>query len=149
MEIVQKTLLNCEKVKNEKEAEKLMNDVIKNGSALKKLKEIIKAQGGNTEVINDYSLFSTGKHKYELKAKKDGKITKIDALDIAAAAKTLGAGRDKKTDSIDYGAGVVLKKKTKDSIKKGETLLELYYNDKYKTKLDEAINFASSSFKIS
>ena len=41
----------------------------------------------------------------------------------------LGAGRQKKEDSVDYGAGIVLNRKTGDKIKKGEKIAEMYSSD--------------------
>ena len=124
----------------------MIETAIKNGSALNKFSEIIKAQKGNNNVINDYSLFNVGKNKIEIKAMKTGFISRLKALDVAHCAKLLGAGRDKKSDSIDYGAGVILKKKTSDLVKSGDTIMELYYNNVDNNKLDEAVKIAQNSF---
>ena len=148
-ELAAKTLINCNIAPHKKLAYEMVETAIKNGSALNKLQEIINAQGGNSNVINDYSLFNTGKNKIEIKALKTGFVSRLKALDIAHCAKLLGAGRDKKTDSIDYGAGVILKKKYSDLIKNGETIMELYYNDVESNKLDEAVKIAQSSFIVS
>ena len=144
-----KTLINCGLAYDDTDVKKMVDEVIKNGSALQKFKEIIKAQGGNVNVINDYSLFEIGKNKMEIKALDSGYITKLTALDIAHSAKLLGAGRDKKGDKIDFGAGIILKKKISDNVNKGDTVMELYYNNVEQSKLDEAIKIARNSFKIS
>ena len=52
---------------NRKIASEMVQRVIKDGSALSKLAEIITAQGGNSDVINNYSLFNVGKNKIEIK----------------------------------------------------------------------------------
>lgn len=148
LELAIKTLMNCNITQNRKVASDMVKEVIKNGSALDKFTEIISAQGGNTDVINDYSLFNTGKNIIEIKALKSGFISRLKALDIAHCAKLLGAGRDKKTDKIDYGAGIILIKKTGDFVKTGDTIMELFYNDVEKTKLDEAVNLAQNSSTI-
>ncbi|MBR2068974.1 MAG: thymidine phosphorylase [Candidatus Gastranaerophilales bacterium] len=148
-ELAAKTLINCYITTNKKMAFELVDEVIKNHSALEKFQEIIKAQGGNTNVIKDYSLFNIGKNKMEIKAFKTGFISKLKAIDIAHCAKLLGAGRDKKSDSIDYGAGIVLKKKVADFTKPNETIMELYYNDVEQSKLDEAVRIAQNSFILS
>ena len=149
MELAAKTLLNCNIANNKKEASDMVEQVIKNGSALSKLSEIICAQGGDINVIQDYSRFNKGKNKKEIKAFKTGFISKLKALDIAHAAKLLGAGRDKKSDLIDFGAGVILKYKVSDLVKTGDTIMELYYNDVAPEKLDEAVKVAQSAFSIS
>ena len=148
-ELAAKTLINCNIAPHNKLAYEMIETVIKNGEALKKLAEIITAQGGNSDVINDYSLFNVGKNKVEIKALKTGFISKLKAIDVAHSAKLLGAGRDKKSDKIDYGAGVVLKKKTLDLVKTGDTVMELYYNDVEPNKLNEAVKIAQNSFTLS
>ena len=137
-----KTLLNCAKVLTIQQAKVLMDKVIKDGSALEKFREIIKAQGGNDRVIDDYKLFKKGRNKLEIKALENGYISRLVALDVAHSAKLLGAGRDKKSDKIDFGAGVILKKKTGDAVKMGDVVMELYYNDVEQTRLDEAVKIA-------
>ena len=72
----------------------------------------------------------------------------MDALDVAHAAKLLGAGRDKKSDKINFGAGVLLDKKVGDFVKKDETIMKLYYDDVSEEKLNDAINIANKSVEI-
>ena len=143
-----KTLLNCKKAPNTETAKKMIDEVIQNGSALEKFKEIIIHQGGNPNVIDDYNLFKIGKNKYAIKATKEGYIKELIALDVAHAAKLLGAGRDKKTDNINYGAGITLNKKIGDFVLKDEIVMELYYDEISDTKLNDAIKIASESIKI-
>ena len=149
LELAYKTLLNYNKVKNKNEAKKLFDEVIENGSALNKFKEIISWQGGNIDCIEDYNLFNVGKNKTEIKASKDGYIKELIALEVAHSAKLLGAGRDKKTDNIDFGAGIILNKKIGDKVSKDDIIMELYYNDVAGNKLNDAIKIAQESFKIS
>ncbi len=149
LELAYKTLLNYNKVKNKDEAKKLFDEVIENGSALNKFKEIISWQGGNVDCIDDYNLFNVGKNKIEIKASKDGYIKELVALEVAHSAKLLGAGRDKKTDNIDFGAGIILNKKIGDKVSKDDIIMELYYNDVAENKLNDAIEIAKNSFKIS
>ena len=73
-ELAAKTLINCKIAKDKKEAKELFDSVINNSKALDKLKQIIKAQKGNVEVIDDYSLFNLGKNIKEIKASKEGYI---------------------------------------------------------------------------
>ena len=147
-ELVIKTLLNCKKANSYDEAKKMIDEVIENKTALNKFREIIIAQGGNPEVINDYSLFKIGKNIYEIKAAEEGYISRLDALDVAHSAKLLGAGRDKKSDKINFGAGIFLDKKIGDYVKKDETIMKLYYDEVNEEKLNDAINIAKKSFTI-
>ncbi len=149
LELAAKTLLNCGVASNLQLAEKMIKETIKNGSALNKLKEIINFQGGNPLVLDDYDLFKIGKNKVQIKSHKKGFVSKLTALDIAHSAKLLGAGRDKKSDKINPGAGIILKHKIGDFVEKDEILMELYFDEVEKTKLQDAIEIAQNSFSVS
>ena len=103
--------------------------LIKSGEALTKFKEWIAAQGGDTRPIDNPELFPTSAYEYEILSEGDGFISKMDAEKIGLSAMELGAGRKTKEDKIDYTAGILLRKKTGDKIKKGEILATLYTND--------------------
>ena len=141
LEIVQKTLKNKNKDISDDGAKELMDKVLKDKSALNKLREIIKAQKGNDSVIDNYTFFKQPKNKYELVAQDDFNLNHIDALKIANSARLLGAGRDKKSDKIDYSAGISLNIK-KGDVKKGDVIMTLYYDNIDSKRLDEAIDFA-------
>ena len=104
---------------------------------LKKLAQLIKAQGGNPEVIKNPDLLPRPKTKVEISAGATGFIEKINALEVGMAAKILGAGRKTKTDSIDLSVGILLKKKVGDPVKKGEPLA-IFYSDGDTQKFDSA-----------
>ena len=149
LELATKTLLNCSAAQNEIQAKEMVDKVIQDGSALNKFREIIIAQGGNENVINNYSLFDIGKNSIEIKANQEGYISNLIALEVAHSAKLLGAGRDKKSDSINFGAGISLRKKVGDFVKENETVMELFYDEVSESKLNDAINIAKNSFEIS
>lgn len=147
-ELALKTLLNCKIVDDSKTAKEMIKKSILSGDALNKLKEIISYQKGNTDVINDYGLFNQAKNVYEIKAESNGFITDLKALDVAHSAKLLGAGRDKKSDKIDFSAGVELFKKIGDKVQKDEVIAKMYFNDVEKSKLDDSIKIINSAFII-
>lgn len=149
LELAIKTLFNCKLADEYNKAKAMIDEVIDNGSALDKLKQIISAQGGDVRCIDDYSLFNVGKNQIEIVAEDSGYISKLDALDIAYSAKLLGAGRDKKSDSIDFGAGIRLNKKIGDSIQKGEPVMTLFYNNVDENRINDSKNYAYKSFEIS
>ena len=113
---------------------------------MKKFKEIIKAQGGDDSVIEDYSKLPQASIKYEVKADKDGFIKKIDAMKVAKACKLLGAGREKKSDKIDYSAGIYLTQKYDEPVKSGETIAVLYTNSE--KALNEAEKLVLGAYEI-
>jgi pyrimidine-nucleoside phosphorylase len=110
-------------------ARRLLKTGIAQKKGLKKLAELIKAQGGNPEVIKNPDLLPQPKTKIEIKAGAAGFIEKINALEVGMAAKILGAGRKTKSDPIDLSVGILLKKKVGDAVKKGEPLAVFYSDD--------------------
>ena len=128
-------------------AKELIKNVIESGKALEKFRELIDVQGGDSGVIDDYTKFPPTKFTYEIKAKQDGFVEHIDALKIAYGCKLLGAGRDKKTDDIDYGVGVFLNKKSGEDVKIGETICTIYSNDEVKTK--NAVKYCEEGIVLS
>lgn len=117
---------------DEKTCYSMAKGAIDNGLAINKLREMISAQGGNANVVDDYSLFKQPKYTAEIFSECDGFIEHTDAEKIGIASVILGAGREKKGDPIDPSAGIVLKKKTGDYVKKGESLAVFYTDDEGK-----------------
>lgn len=117
---------------DEKTCYSMAKGAIDNGFAINKLREMISAQGGNANVVDDYSLFKQPKYTAEIFSECDGYIEHTDAEKIGIASVILGAGREKKGDPIDPSAGIVLKKKTGDYVKKGEPLAVFYTDDESK-----------------
>lgn len=110
----------------------LAEETISSGAALNKLKEMIIAQGGNPDVINDYSLFKEAGEVIELTYQNDETvyIESIDAEEIGIASVMLGAGRQKKEDDIDHSVGIVLNKKVGDTLQNGDLIATVYANGK-------------------
>lgn len=117
------------KIEDLETGRKILRENLKNGKALAKFSEMIMAQGGNAEVVDDLDLLPTAADTVEVKAEKGGYISEIKALDVGLAAMILGAGRENKESEIDLAVGLELKKKTTDQINNGETLAVLHYND--------------------
>ncbi len=141
------SMLQVGKAADIESAKLILKEAIASGRALDKFRELIVAQGGNPAVLEDYSLFPPTNIRYEMKAQKSGFVKNIDALKIAYACKLLGAGRDKKSDPIDYGVGIFLDKKSGEYVKEGETLCTIYSNDESKTQ--NALNYCQDAFLLS
>ena len=105
------------------------------GSAIKKFKEFVGAQSGCSEMI----VLPKAKMSLEIKAIQDGYIQSIDSRIVGESTVLLGAGREKKSDSIDYGAGIILYKKTGDIVNMGETIAVLYAESEDRLKKGEKL----------
>ena len=115
---------------------KMAKKSIEDGSALNKLREMITAQGGNADVIDNSGAFKQPKFYVDIISERDGYISHTDAERVGIASVILGAGREKKGDPIDPSAGIILKKKTGDSVSKGDVLATFYTDDE--TRIDVA-----------
>ena len=102
---------------------------IANGAGFAKLKEMVAAQGGDTAVLDDNAKFQKAKASRGVRAPSDGFLYAIDTEQCGIASVELGAGREKKGDPIDYGAGIVFRKKVGDRVKRGEPIAVLYASD--------------------
>ncbi|MDD3594492.1 MAG: thymidine phosphorylase [Candidatus Gastranaerophilales bacterium] len=140
-------LVNSKVFQTKEEAKAKMLESIANGSALAKFKELIQEQHGCSECTEDYSKLPRASIIKEIKAKKEGFINTIKAYEIALGCKILGAGRDKKTDAIDYAVGVVLNKKVGEFVKEGEILFTIHANAM--EKLIQAEELFEQAFVIS
>lgn len=99
---------------------------IANGEAFAKLKEMVAAQGGDTAVLDDNAKFAQPKVTHEVLAQKEGYLYSMNTEQCGIASVELGAGREKKEDAIDFSAGILLRKKIGDYVKRGEPIATFY-----------------------
>ncbi|WP_141621744.1 thymidine phosphorylase [Myxococcus sp. AB036A] len=111
------------------EAREKLRKVVEDGSAVRKLKEIVQVQGGDPRSIDDYSLLPQAKATVDVVAPRDGFVTGIDTEGVGMAAVALGAGRQRTDSKIDPAVGFTLLKKSGESVKQGEPLVRVHYND--------------------
>lgn len=106
-----------------------VQEVLDSGAALERLRMMIDAQDGDSRVIDDESLLAIGKFTYDVTAPQDGYITHMNTEQCGIASVMLGAGRTVKDGPIDYSAGILMHKKTGDSVTVGECIATLYASD--------------------
>ena len=104
-------------------------DAIESGAGRAKFAEWIVAQGGDADLAADPTRLPESSIKYEIKAKKPGYISKMNAEEIGVASVVLGAGRETKDSVIDHSAGIILVKKLGDRVEVGDTLAVLHTNN--------------------
>ena len=120
---------------------KMIKEVIKSGAALEKFKEMVKAQGGNTDYVDNPELFKRSKYIMPVLATESGTVESIDADMVGSIAYYLGAGRMKDEGDINRTAGITLNKKIGDSVTVGETLAYIHTDE------DEKINGTTQNLK--
>lgn len=94
---------------------------LKNGKAMDKWRQMISAQGGDPAAA-----LPKAKHSHTVLAEESGYISRLDALSVGVASWRLGAGRERKEDAVQFGAGVELHAQLGDRVEKGQPLLTLF-----------------------
>ena len=131
------------------EAYRDAEQMLESGAAFRKLQEMVAAQGGDIRVLEQEPCFLPARVQTEVRAAQTGYIAHMHTRKIGESASLLGAGRAKKTDTIDYAAGIVLQKKTGDFVHGGDVLAVLYADSAEKLQAGEkrfleALTFSES-----
>jgi thymidine phosphorylase len=100
-----------------------VENALSSGSAYEKFSEFVSAQGGDADALEDLPVSA---EVSEVKSPRDGYVARFGASDIGSAALALGAGRAKKGDRIDPGAGVEILVKPGDPLQEGQPVARLY-----------------------
>lgn len=133
-------------------AQAALEEVIRSGKAIDKLKLLIQIQGGNPDVVDKIEILPQAKYHIEVRSKKSGFVSSIDAESIGISAMLLGAGRRTKEDRIDFSAGISMKKKVGDKANPGDILCVLHTNLQNTGEAErmalEAYNINNSRFKV-
>ena len=129
-------MLELAGIAERKKAYTMLESAIADGSGKNKLKEMVAAQGGDINVIDNPSLLPTAKNIIELKSDASGYINSMDTKSLGRAASLLGAGREEITDVIDHAVGYIMECELGNKIEKGDTLCIIHYNS------DENLNDA-------
>ncbi len=128
-ELAAQMLLAGEITDSYEKAVSLVKESIESGKALEKLEILIRNQGGDPEVLKDYSRFKTAPVRREFKAEADGYLQRIICDSVGNCVKSLGGGREVKEQEIDPSVGLTLLKKTGDRVEKGETIAVIHAAD--------------------
>jgi len=123
-----------------------LQEIIRSGKAIGKLKEFIKAQGGNPEIVDNPELLPRAKYHIEVKSNASGYVSAIDAEKIGVSAMLLGAGRATKEDRIDFSAGITMVKKVGELVNTGDCICILHTN---RSETEDALAKAQEAFVIS
>ena len=119
---------------------------LRDGSALRKFAQLISAQSGDPSVCDHPERLPVAAIQRAVRAERAGRVTAIDPLEIALAAKALGAGRDRKDEPIDLAVGIVLQKKVGDRVGIGESLAIIHGSDG--AAVDNISSRVSAAFSI-
>lgn len=108
------------------EGRELLEEALRSGAGLEKLRQMIRAQGGDPAVCDDVSLLPRAAVIRDIKANVTGYAAEMDTMALGLAAQAMGAGRVRKTDALDYSVGFVLPVRIGDRVTPETTLCILH-----------------------
>lgn len=117
------------KAENPDAARRMLEQVISDGSALKKLAEFVEAQGGDSSVVYHPEQLPAASIQKNVVSPADGYVSRIVCDEVGICSLILGGGRETKESEIDLSVGLVLCRKVGDAVKNGETLAVIHAND--------------------
>ncbi len=100
-----------------------VEEAISSGAAYEKLEQLVAAQGSDAGALDALPISSETR---EVAAPRAGHVARLEAASVGRAALLLGAGRRKKEDEVDPGAGVEVFVKAGDEVEKGQPVARLY-----------------------
>lgn len=119
-------LVLAEKAKTLPEARAMLETALTSGAGLRKLAEMSAAQGGDPRVTEDVTRLPQAKVIRPIRVGQTGYLTAMDTTALGMAAQRMGAGRAKKTDTLDYSVGYVLHARLGDVVQPETPLATLY-----------------------
>jgi pyrimidine-nucleoside phosphorylase len=117
----------------------LSEEMISSGKAMAKFREMVRLQGGNPAICDDVALLPKAKFQADITSEREGYVTAIQSEQVGFASVVLGGGRLRKEDSVDPAVGIVLHKKVGNSLRKGQPICTVHYNDEKKFKDAQAM----------
>jgi len=110
----------------------LAQETLASGAAWHKFKEMVEAQGGDVDTIENLDRLPQARLIEPVPAPRSGHLAAVDAAEIGMAVVDLGGGRKKKGDPIDHSVGVIVHYKVGDQVQKDTPLFTIYANDEAK-----------------
>lgn len=118
-------LLLARRAETPAQARRLLLRTVSDGKALGKFRQMVEAQGGDSRVVDDYGRLPTAKFSRDVRAEKSGYVVGIDALKVGLLGVELGVGRSRVDAGVDHAAGMILRKKCRDRVTKGDVLVRV------------------------
>ena len=147
LELAARMIYLGKKAPSLEEARKVAEERLMDGSAYKKFKQVVQAQGGNPQALDKFELLPNATGMREILSPRAGYVSAIMAEDIGRASGMMGAGRGRKEDTIDPAVGAILEVKVGEKVDAGSVLCRLYYTGE--ENLNEAADLVEDAFRIS
>ncbi len=107
----------------------IYDEIIRSGAGVQKMRAIIRAQGGDSRVLDDYGLLPGAAQHQNVLVSQTGYVQAIDTEAIGRASMLLGAGRARLETAIDLGVGMTVNAKIGDRVERDSALVTIHFND--------------------
>ena len=134
------------RVQDVAEGRALCEELLRNGHALERFRQLVHEQGGLVAAVDDFTQLPQAAHTAKIAAPASGFLTAIECERMGVAGVLLGGGRQTKEDRVDPAVGIVLHKKVGDAVQVGETLCTIHYNET--KRLQEALPVIEAAYAI-
>lgn len=115
---------------NPESGREMCEKALDDGTALKKFEELIREQGGDASVCYEpLKVLNLAENVYEIKADRDGVLSRLSARPVGEGLRALGGGRIKQSDEIDRSVAVQVCVKIGDRVSKGDAVMRVLYNN--------------------
>jgi pyrimidine-nucleoside phosphorylase len=135
------------KARSTEKARTALEVALADGSGLRKFRQLVEAQGGDPRAVDHPALLPRAKEVRAIRATRDGWISAIHADAVGVASVRLGAGREKKGDSIDHSAGIVLRAKVGERVPEDGVLAQVHSAGRASD--HEAVHVVERAIKLS
>ena len=132
MQAAEIMLIQGKVAKDKDEARVMLDEAVSSGRAFEVFKEMVKAQGGNVDMIENPALLPQSKFKTEIKSKESGNVKLLHSEKLGILAMQLGAGRATKEEDVNHAVGIELACKRGDKVNEGETICVVYHDEELK-----------------
>jgi len=123
-----------------------VRQALASGAGVEKLREIIRNQGGDPAVVDDYAKLPAAPDRDTLTARRDGVVALMRAEAVGRAAVGLGAGRDRLDAVIDPAVGFLIVAPVGTAVRRGDPIVEIHHRGG--RGLDEARRLLESAVEI-
>ena len=114
---------------------------LSDGRAMDKWRQMISAQGGDPDAA-----LPKAKENHVVLAPESGVLSRLDALQVGTASWRLGAGRARKEDAVQFGAGIILHAQVGQKVQAGAPLLTMHTDEP--ERFERALAALEGGFKI-
>ena len=107
-------------------ARRTLEETVTSGAALRRLAEIVEAQGGDRRQVENPGLLPQAPVRVTFRAPADGAVTRIEPRQVGRAIVALGGGRARVEDTVDPAVGFVFLAQPGDQVVRGQPLAEIH-----------------------